>query len=494
MRYTELYFGILFITFVQFSNSQDVPQPVDYPIENCRIFGDSLNTGGFRYHVSGTIILPHPGYQVGSVENEVVDSKANVTVNLILDESNVFPQVEVKRFFYSDFETQSEIVPVQNPSPTRICGNEDSNTTLQQLLVHVISNKAPITNMSQLQPSVDVYPKAVESNDPIRISVSGEFPTAAYKILHKSVSVTGQLISVSTVVDQDEVGADVLTPFSEHFWVNPLPAGDYQLQWIINGEVAVAQSIHIDEQDEVINSYQARFSVPPTVGASTWLPVNISSVLPTEYHRFTGSNVLVNYNGQWNIFVHDYTSKVWTLSQNSPGIPTVHSGNVDNFASYDQEIYLRGKINGEHIPPMRVIIGDAPVYPNLQDDWISFRIGTPISSDQESFIKIDSDGNFAMMNSDQETAELHTGVLPVEQMERLSNLFEASNFIELPPQTGNNNWDGYIIAYKNIGVFVDVDAKQQASAELQNIIQTMEGLLISELQTSHIEPELWKLY
>lgn len=477
---------VLVVVVTSSGNSQESPTVVDFPIVGCEVLYNALFDG---LSLSGSIVLPNDGYRIIGYDHQIVNGELTVFINMYLDDSNIYPQVERRHWFSYQVDTPDDLVQYQDLfNLNQFCG------VIVQRLYDVIPDVNPIETVNNFDLTIGVFPRQAESNDTLRVSASGRFPSGAYHILQKSISVVDQTVSVSMVVDQDETGSAAIQPFAEHFWLNPLEEGEYTVQWLINGEVVSTQPLQIDPVLFPTNEFQARFQTQPVIDAYEQVTLNVEGVLPSETHQFTDDIYLVSIlNGPQNSHVYSINAEVWTQSDNFTSSPTAFDQEVKgSFSSIDNIVYFRGKINEQHIPPMKIIIGDMPVYPNLVDDWITFRI-TEIPHSNDQVVNIDSEGNFAIRDHLQSTDNIRTGTFTSTEIQELSSLFESTDFLELPIVTGDS-FQGYVLSYNNAAVFVDPSMVDQAPVELQNMINAMLKILQGEFQTSSIDPAFWSLY
>lgn len=157
--------------------------------------------------------------------------------------------------------------------------------------------------------------------------------------------------------------------------------------------------------------------------------------------------------------------------------------------------YFRGTINGHIIPASRIYVGEVPPFEYLVDEYITLRRTGGFAGDN-SFITLDREGNFTLINHFRNPGVEETGTLPEAKFNELVEKLEASNFEGYPVriETEESVADvfEYSLVYDNNGVWIEY--LEAAPEELQAIVRDIEALLNNPSQTSAVDALLWQTY
>jgi len=157
------------------------------------------------------------------------------------------------------------------------------------------------------------------------------------------------------------------------------------------------------------------------------------------------------------------------------------------------EHYIRTVLNDEEIAPVKIVAGDVPLPDNIQNEWVSFRRTGGFAGDN-SWLKIDTNGNYAFSNRFKQSGAIETGTLSRSLFHELKTMLEESKFPAFPwvvkPATTVADAFQYEVVYQNFAVTIYF--LEAAPEGLQAIVRRLESVMNEPQQASSIRQDNWK--
>ena len=140
-----------------------------------------------------------------------------------------------------------------------------------------------------------VAPERPEPGDVITITAGGTLPTSAWKLMESAVAQSGHEIRFSVRFQEDPtmVVPQVLVPWSATGTVGPLPAGEYRLSLIVNGQPMDARPLYVGSNVPPPTDEVLIMVVPPIPSASAPVALVVMGTFH-EPRRVTGHTVEQN--------------------------------------------------------------------------------------------------------------------------------------------------------------------------------------------------------
>lgn len=472
---------LLLVFVFSFSLAAFSQDRFNFPV-NALVLPEFPSTGD-RVFSEGTITFPHPGYRIEQITHDwdAATKEININLHIYVDILGFYPQIETTVPFRYGFE-----------SPFEYMMSIQEFVTIQQVPVDPFTDIAPLPDFVMQSLSIEMFPQPVLAGRPVRLALSGVFPTSGYEFVFHSVVENQNTVTLNAIAQPPEAGLTVITPFTEHFLIHPLAAGGYTLQVVLNGVEALTKPFTVEDRQTLpveYNPFEARFSIPPIDN-----PEASHEIFLMGNFRTSG----------WMLNVVDmqtagefHTFAIEALPPDGPAATVIIPFN-ELIAALKLENgfhYFRGTINGHIIPAARIYVGEVPPFEYLVDEYITLRRTGGFAGDN-SWITIDREGNFTLMNRFRNPGVEETGTLPPSTFNELVEKLEASNFEGYPVriETDESVADvfEYSVVYDNNGVWIEY--LEAAPEELQAVVRDIEALLNNPLQTSAVDTFLWQTY
>lgn len=464
------------IAILMFVGSAYAQPPYDFPVEITHT-SPSQPMPNRPVSISGYITFPHAGYTYTGDTVVVVGGQINITVSFSLDD--VYSYDDVPQLTYFSVQT--------NPSDTVTQGMLDS-IDFQFALSDHYADVPSWESLGGTLPAYDVKPNTISPTDPFHITVSAQFPSAAYQLRHQSTTINGNVISLNSIIEPGDDGINSRTPLGIYYWLNPLEGGEYQIEWNVNGTTVLTRTLTAPNKPVPDNPLKARFTVPSIIRERTRFEIYLEGEFPSPGYELV-SHVGIGAN---NINHTEYELIPPKTPQS--GGPVPFRKGVVYAASTAGEQYYRASIDGVAVEPLKVVIERHIPYTNITKPELVVFQGEDEIEGRTKEMRIDLDGNYVIHNANLPRGEFETGRLPASTLNRLTASLHKTNFSSFPTYSPNEGgeFEYYFVAYRNQAIILN--SLMNTPNDLQEVVEQLRSILANPQQTSSIPETLWELY